>query len=182
MRLIRGLAVVLVGLLLVILPAAGPAAAQTGQLDLDVASDGALGVTIEVTDSAGNRPAEAIRLVLTATGADGQTVGPMQVQPSGEGQGFYSTGPILQPGDWQVTVTTPTPYAGEAIIDVRATPAQSPPPPPAAAASDAEGVASADGWAWLIRVAVAMLVLAILVVLVVGLVTLRARRNAFRNN
>ncbi|WFE26575.1 hypothetical protein O7623_25215 [Solwaraspora sp. WMMD791] len=181
MRLIRGLAAVLVGLLLVILPVAGPASAQTGQLDLDVASDGALGVTIEVTDSEGNRPAEVIRLTLTATGEGGRTVGPMQVQPAGEGQGFYSTGPILTPGDWQVTVSAPTPYAGEAIVDVRAVPAQSPPPPPAAAA-EADGAAAADGWTWLVRVAVAVLVLAVLVVLVVGLVTLRSRRNAFRHN
>ncbi|WP_326549498.1 hypothetical protein [Micromonospora sp. NBC_01813] len=179
-RLTNGLAAVLVGLLLAVLPVAGPAAAQSDNLQLDVAGDGATGVTVQVTDSEGNRPAQVIRLVLTATGADGQTVGPMQLQPAGEGQGFYSTGPILQPGDWQVTVSAPAPYVGEVTVDVRAVPAESPPPPPTTAASDAD--ADTAGGTWLLRSALALLALAGLAGLGTAVMVLLARRNAFRRN
>lgn len=173
MRLIRGLAAVLVGLLLVVLPAAGPASAQTEQLHLDVAGDGATGVTVQATDAAGNRLEKVVRLVLTATGPDGRTVGPMQLQPAGEGQGFYSTGPILEPGDWQVTVTAPAPYAGEVTVAVQAAPAQSPPPPPpasAAPAADAAGSTAAGWWMWPAG-------LAGLAVLLAGAAALVARRQ-----
>ena len=127
MRRTRGAAAVLAGLLLAILPVAGPAWAHDGKLKLTVAGDGATGVTVQARHADGHRLDTLVRLVLTATAAGGRTVGPLQLEPAGEGQGFYSSGPILAPGSWQVTVRAPAPHTSKATVEVRARVAQSAP-------------------------------------------------------
>ncbi|GAA3932753.1 hypothetical protein [Actinoplanes auranticolor] len=127
MRRTRGAAAVLAGLLLAILPAAGPAWAHNGKLKLEVAGDGATGITVQARHADGHRLDTLVRLVLTATADGGRAVGPVQLAPAGEGQGFYTTGPILAPGKWRVTVRAPKPYAGKVTVDVRARAAQSAP-------------------------------------------------------
>jgi len=121
-------AAVLAGLLLAILPAAGPAWAHGGKLRLEVAGDGATGVTVEARHADGHPLTEPVRLVLTATGSGGRTAGPVQIAPAGEGQGFYTSGPILTPGDWKVTVAAPAPYATKVTVAVVAKAAQAAPP------------------------------------------------------
>ncbi|GLY93851.1 hypothetical protein [Actinoplanes sp. NBRC 103695] len=141
----RGAAAVLAGLLLAILPAAGPAWAHNGKLQLEVAGDGATGVTVQARHADGHRLDTMVRLVLSATAEGGRTVGPVQLEPAGEGQGFYTSGPVLAPGTWKVTVTAPAPYATKATVEVRAKVAQAAPPPVAEAAGPA---ADAQVWRW----------------------------------
>ena len=140
---------VVVGLVLALLSTA-PAAAHTGKLKLEVAGDGAEGVTIQATYSDGHRLDKPVRLVLTGTGPDGQRIGPVQLEPAPEGQGFYSSGPLLSPGKWRVTVTAPAPNPGKATADIEAKVAQTAPAPaPVAVTADtnrAAGGGAGGGW------------------------------------
>ncbi|MFI6758647.1 hypothetical protein ACIBF5_05800 [Micromonospora sp. NPDC050417] len=127
----RSLRVLLAALALVpmLLLAAAPAAAHDGKLNLQVAGDGATGVTIRASYADGHQLETLVRLVLKATSASGDTVGPIQLNPSGEGQGFYTTGPVLSPGRWQVTVSAPAPNPAEVTVAVEAKAEQQPPKP-----------------------------------------------------
>ncbi|MEU8213560.1 hypothetical protein AB0B85_30665 [Micromonospora sp. NPDC049044] len=156
------LAAVFAGLALTLLSAA-PAAARADKLKLTVAGDGAQGVTIQASYTDGRRLDRVVRLVLTATGPDGQKVGPVQLEPQPEGQGFYSSGPVLTTGTWKVTVNSPAPLTAKASATVQARAAQSPPAPkPVAVNEPADGGSGAGaGWwpfaaAGLVLVAAAM--------------------------
>jgi hypothetical protein len=127
MRRTRGAAAVLAGLLLALLPATVPAWAHDGKLKMEVAGDGAVGITVRARHADGHQLETLVRLALTATGADGRSVGPVQLEPTGEGHGFYATGPILTPGKWQVTVRAPGPHTSEVTVEVQARAAQSAP-------------------------------------------------------
>ena len=170
MRRTRGAAAVLAGLLLAILPAAGPAWAHDGK-----------------TQAGGGRrrrhrrhrpgpprrrpPAghagPAGRSPPPPTG--GRTVGPLQLEPAGEGQGFYTSGPILAPGSWRVTVRAPAPHASKVTVEVRARAAQSAPAPVGGEAGRARGGPS---WRWW------PVGLGVLAVLVIVTMVLRRRRRA----
>lgn len=157
---------------------AGPAAARDGKLRLAVAGDGATGVTVQLSYADTGAPVETgLRLVLRATGEGGRQVGPLQLGPAGEGRGFYSSGPILTPGRWEVSVTAPEPDPAEATVVVQARepqPTQSAP----AVVADAPGRSEVDSGGgstrnrWLVGAGVVtMLALATL-----GVLGLRARR------
>jgi hypothetical protein len=180
MRRTRGAAAVLAGLLLAILPAAGPAWAHNGKLKLEVAGDGATGITVQARHADGHRLDTLVRLVLTATAAGGRTVGPVQLEPAGEGQGFYATGPILAPGKWQVTVRAPAPHTGKATVEVRARAAQSAPAqvaPVSAAKRGGSLQTTPSSWGW----PVVLSVLAVIAVLAtVAVVWLNVRRRKAR--
>lgn len=150
MRRTRGAAAVLVGLLLAILPAAGPAWAHNGKLKLEVAGDGATGVTVQARHADGHRLDTLVRLVLTATAAGGRTVGPLQLEPAGEGQGFYASGPILAPGSWRVTVRAPAPHTSKVTVEVQARAAQSAPAQvaPVSAAKRGGPAQAEPSWRW----------------------------------
>ncbi|MGC4744178.1 hypothetical protein ACLQ28_00730 [Micromonospora sp. DT201] len=127
--------------------AAAPAAAQADKLKLTVAGDGAEGVTIQATHTDGRRLEQAVRLLLTATGPDGQQIGPVQLEPQPEGHGFYSSGPVLSAGKWKVTVKSPAPLQSEATATVQARVAQSPPAPAPVAVTAPDRTAGAGaGW------------------------------------
>ncbi|WP_127500494.1 hypothetical protein [Actinoplanes solisilvae] len=132
-------AAVLAGLVLAFVPVGSPAWAHEGKLKLEVAGDGATGVTVQALHADGHRLETVVRLVVSATGAGGQTVGPVQLDPAGEGQGFYSSGAVLTPGDWRVTVRAPKPYTGEATVAVRAKAPQAAPSASPVPASSSEG-------------------------------------------
>ncbi|MET8045144.1 hypothetical protein ABZU25_30310 [Micromonospora sp. NPDC005215] len=154
------LAAVFAGLALTLFSAA-PAAAQAEKIKLTVAGDGAVGVTIQATYADGRRLDRVVRLVLTGTGPDGQKVGPVQLEPQPEGQGFYSSGPVLTAGTWKVTVNSPAPLPGEATATVQARAAQSPPAPKPVAVTRPTDGGGAGGWwpfaaAGLVLVAAAM--------------------------
>ncbi|GIE35748.1 hypothetical protein Ait01nite_087930 [Actinoplanes italicus] len=179
MRRTRGAAAVLAGLLLALLPAAGPAWAHDGKLKMEVAGDGAVGVTVQARHADGHQLETMVRLALTATGADGRSVGPVQLEPTGEGHGFYATGPILAPGKWQVTVRAPAPHTSEVTVEVEARAAQSAPAqvtPVSAAKRDTSPQTTLSSW-WR---PVALGVLAVLAIVVVVWLTVR-RREAREN-
>ncbi|MGS2613718.1 hypothetical protein ACVCAH_04185 [Micromonospora sp. LZ34] len=170
----KALATVFVGLALALLSAA-PAAAHTGKLRLTVAGDGAEGVTVQATYADGHRLDKVVRLTLTATGPDGRKVGPLQLEPAAEGQGFYVSGPILSAGRWRVTVSAPAPHRGQATAELQSRAAQSPPPAPAPVAvtgpaADTAGRGADAGW-W--PVAMAGLVLAAVAVAMAVLLSRR---------
>ncbi|SCG34981.1 hypothetical protein GA0070609_0027 [Micromonospora echinaurantiaca] len=169
----QAVAAALVGLALAFLSTA-PAAAHTGKLKLTVAGDGADGVTVQAVYADGHRLDKVVRLTLTATGPDGRRVGPVQLEPAAEGQGFYASGPILSPGRWQVTVSAPAPHRGEASAEVEARNAQSPPPAPApvAPAAGTRDPAGDGGVGWW-PLALAGLGLAVLAAVAVPLVRRR---------
>jgi len=150
MRRTRGAAAALIGLVLAILPAAGPAWAHSDKLKLEVAGDGATGVTVQARHADGHRLDTLVRLVLTATAAGGRTVGPLQLEPSGEGQGFYASGPILAPGSWRVTVRAPAPHTGKVTVEVQARAAQSAPAQaaPVSAAKRGGPPQAEPSWRW----------------------------------
>jgi hypothetical protein len=114
--------------LLALVPAA-PAAAHDGKINLAVAGDGATGVTVRATYADGHALDVVLRLVLTATADGGRSVGPIQLNPANEGQGFYASGQVLTPGRWQVRVTAPRPNPADVLVVVDARAAQAAPPP-----------------------------------------------------
>jgi hypothetical protein len=158
---------VLAGLMLAAVPVAGPAWAHDGKLKLEVAGDGATGVTVQVRHADGHRLDELVRLTVSATGAGGRSVGPLQLEPAGEGQGFYSSGPILTPGSWRVTVRAPAPYTTKATVEVKAAAAQAAPVAVVPATRRGSGEA---GWRWWWTAG-----LGAVVVLAIGAVVLRRR-------
>lgn len=163
MRRTRAAAAVLLGLLLAIVPVTGPAWAHDGKLKLEVAGDGATGVTVRARHADGHQLDTTVRLVLSATAEGGRTVGPVQLEPAGEGQGFYTSGPILTPGDWRVTVRAPAPHPSTVTVKVRAKAAQSAPAQAAAVARrGAEPAESGVRW-WPIGLGVVALLVAALV-------------------
>ena len=88
----------------VLLFGAAPAAAHGGKIKLEVAGDGATGVTVRALYQSDGHPVEdkVLRLTLTATGDGGRTAGPFDLGPAAEGRGFYSSGAVLTPGRWTV--------------------------------------------------------------------------------
>lgn len=98
-----------------------------GPVTLTVAGDGAGGVTVRAVYKNDGHAAEALRLVLNAEGDTGRRAGPVQLNGSAEGRGFYSSGRLLTPGRWEVTVTSPEPNPGTATVTVNAVAPQSQP-------------------------------------------------------
>jgi len=160
----------LAGLALAILPASGPAWAHDGRLKLEVAGDGATGVTVQARYADGHRLDTLVRLALTATAEGGRTVGPLQLEPAGEGQGFYTSGPILTPGSWRVTVRAPAPRTGKVTVEVRARAAQAARVP--ASVAKRSGMTQAEPWwRW------GTIGLGVLAVLAIVTLVLRRRRR-----
>ncbi|MET8321626.1 hypothetical protein [Micromonospora sp. NPDC005189] len=168
------LAAVFAGLALTLV-AATPAAAQTDKLKLAVAGDGAEGVTIQATYADGRRLDKLVRLILTATGPDGQELGPVQLEPAPEGQGFYTTGPLLSAGSWRVKVNAPAPHQSETTATVQAKPqAQAPRQSPSPKAARDSGAAEGITWWWTVAAAGLVLVAA---AMGVGILLGRRRTN-----
>jgi hypothetical protein len=148
--------------LLALWPAA-PAAAHGDQVVLDAAGDGATGVTVRATYKKDGHAVDdkVLRLVLNATGEGGRKVGPVQLNPASEGQGFYTSGAVLTPGKWSIVVTSPEPNPAKAVAQVEARGAQTAPPPDAASRDLGDG----DGGTWRWWVAGAALLLGTLIAL-----------------
>jgi hypothetical protein len=167
---VLGAAVLAVAVLLV--PAA-PAAAHGDKIKLDVAGDGANGVTVLARYDDGHPVDDKIlRLVLTATGDAGRRAGPIQLNPAAEGRGFYSSGALLAPGRWTVVVTAPASNAPRTSATIDTRPPQTALPPAAARPERAEGADRDGAGAWWISG------LLVAVAVVVGGLVLAARRRS----
>jgi hypothetical protein len=172
------------GVLSVLVPAR-PAVAHGGKITLEVAGDGATGVTVRAAYQSDGHPVEDkfLSLVLTATGEGGRTVGPLTLNPAPEGRGFYSTGGVLTPGRWAVVVSAADTNVirAESTVDARAAqtaaPASSAPPAPRAGATAGaadrtgpEAAGGSGGGTWWTLAFVAALA-------VTGLLVIRNRRR-----
>ena len=166
----RLVAAVFAAALLALVPGL-PAYAHDGPVTLDVAGDGAGGVTVRAVYTKDKHPVEeSVGLVLNATGEGGRSVGPIQLRPSSEGRGFYSSGPVLTPGEWAVAVTASAPHPGKASVKVHAKVAQQMQPLPAGDRDASTPAPDRFGWLWWLGGIV-------LVVLVLGAI---ARSRAVR--
>ena len=121
-RVVR-LVVLLLGVLVMALGALSAtesARAHDGPYELAVSSNGAGGLTVSVTFTEDNHPVEElINPVATATSAAGETVGPVSLILSTEGQAFWITAePFIPIGDWSVTVSTKGPDAATTTVDI----------------------------------------------------------------
>ena len=166
----------------VLLSAPSPAAAHGGKIKLEVAGDGATGVTVRALYQSDGHPVEdrVLRLTLTATADGGRTAGPVDLGPAAEGRGFYSSGAVLTPGRWTVVVTAADPNVlrAESTVDAR-TPQAAPAAPPTAPPSSAPpttdpgtagGAGSGGGAWWTIAFAVALAL--------AGIALIKVRRRA----
>jgi hypothetical protein len=135
-------------LLAVLLFGAVPAVAHGGKIKLEVAGDGATGVTVRALYENDSHPVEdkVLRLTLTATGEGGKTVGPVDVPPAGEGRSFYTSPGVLTPGRWTVAVSSTDPGVTRAESTVEARTAQlAPTASPRASAASASADRAGSG-------------------------------------
>ena len=123
----RAIAGVLVAGALV-LGSALPAAAHGGAIHLELAADGAGGVSIVPTYERDGHPVEEIvNPVLTATSASGKKVGPVHLVSSAEGIGLWVTeNPVLEEGLWTVTVSISEPSVATVTTEMEVVPLAEP--------------------------------------------------------
>jgi hypothetical protein len=124
-------AVLLTGLLAILLPV-GPAYAHGGPIKLDVHGDGGQGVNATVMYKNDGHPvSEEVVLSYTAVTADGQTLGPVRMRASAEGQSFYVGEQPLPVGAWTVTVSATRPSPAQQTVSITSTvlPAKAAVPP-----------------------------------------------------
>jgi hypothetical protein len=164
----------LAALFAVLLLGATPAAAHGGKIKLEVAGDGATGVTVRALYQSDGHPVEdkVLRLTLTATADGGRTAGPFDLGPAAEGRGFYSSGAVLTPGRWTVVVTASDPNVirAESTVDARA-PQAAPTPAPTATSSAYGSEVTVDqdnggGTLWTVAFLVALAVAGVTLILV----------------
>lgn len=124
-----------------------PASAHGGKIKLEVAGDGATGVTVRALYQSDGHPVEDkdLSLILTATGEGGKTAGPLNLEKSPEGRAFYRSGGVLSPGRWTVVVTggDPNVLRAESTVEARAQAVPAAPTSAAAASSSAASGGSA---------------------------------------
>jgi hypothetical protein len=165
----------LAALLAVLLLGATPAAAHGGKIKLEVAGDGATGVTVRALYQSDGHPVEdkVLRLILTATADGGRTAGPFDLGPAAEGRGFYSSGAVLTPGRWTVVVTAQDPNVirAESTVDARtpqaapiAQPAGSTPATPGTTDTDTDSGSGGTWWTVVFVMALAAAAVALILV------------------
>jgi hypothetical protein len=119
---------------------AAPAVAHGGEIDVEIGTDGAGGLTASLTWAGDGHPVEESAVVVVrAVSADGEEVGPVTLVSASEGVGWYRSDlELLDEGSWTVTarVREPEKAKVETKVDVVAPPtaeqAQSPSPSPTA--------------------------------------------------
>jgi hypothetical protein len=128
--------------------AAGVAVAHGGEIDVEIGTDGAGGVSASLTWAGDGHPVEESAVVVVrAVSDDGEEIGPVTLVSASEGVGWYRSDPeLLDEGSWTVTarVTEPEKTRVKASLDVVAPPvvepSDSPEPTAEAAAEDADDV------------------------------------------
>ncbi|MGP3961804.1 hypothetical protein ACTWPT_38005 [Nonomuraea sp. 3N208] len=113
------LTILLAGLALVL--GAPAASAHGGPIKLEVTGDGADNVNVLVTYKKDGHPVtEIVEATLTATSADGRSLGPVPLRSASEGQNVYRSAEPLPNGEWRVTVTATEPSKAKATVKVKA--------------------------------------------------------------
>lgn len=142
-RAVRGALAAVLGATLVLLGALGtavPASAHGGPIIISVGTDGAGGVTANLTYQNDGHPVEeAADVTVTAVSEGGEDVGPLALRSASEGVGWYVSDPgVLAEGHWTITATITTPDEATATAEVDVVPLPEPPAPDAGA-DDAAG-------------------------------------------
>ena len=132
--------VVLAGIFAVFL-GAGTAWAHGGPIELQVQGDGGQGVNVTVTYVRDHHMvAEEVRLTYTAVSGTGETVGPVPLVASNEGQAFYRSKEPLPVGNWTVTVTATHPSPATTTIGITSAALAKPAAPPVSTENPTLGV------------------------------------------
>ena len=99
-------------IIVVLLAGATPASAHGGEIVLSLSHDGGGGLQVVATRADDGHPVEdVIDPLLTATSAEGETVGPLALVSSEEGIGVWqSPTALLAAGEWTVTVSITVPF------------------------------------------------------------------------
>lgn len=132
------------------------AAGHGGPYEITLTPDGAGGFQMFAHYETDGHLVEAVMdPVVEATATDGRTAGPVSLVSSAQGKGRWVTSePLLDNGDWTVTVSTTTPEEASTTVEVIVEPLEAPVEPepieaaPEAAAGEADETthtASTDG-------------------------------------
>jgi hypothetical protein len=143
-RAVRGLVVAALAAALALLGLASPASAHGGPIVISVGTDGAGGITANLTYHDDGHPVEeSADVTVTAVSDSGESVGPVDLRSASEGVGWYVSDPgVLTEGHWTLTATMTTPAEATATAEVDVVPL---PEPPAADTADPDDAAdSAD--------------------------------------
>jgi hypothetical protein len=104
---------------LAVLLSGGVAYAHGGPIKLDAHGDGGQGVNVTVTyKNDGHMVPDEVHMTYTAISSDKQTIGPVKMVASAEGQSFYTSAEPLPVGNWTVTVTATHPSPAQQTIAV----------------------------------------------------------------
>lgn len=143
-RPVRALLVAALGALLALAGAAAPASAHGGDIVISLGTDGAGGVSANLTYKNDGHPVEeSADVSVTAESDAGETVGPLTLRSASEGVGWYVSEPdVLGEGHWVLTatITEPSEATASAQVDVVA-----PAEPPASAEDAGSDAAGEDG-------------------------------------
>jgi len=126
---VRALLVAALGALLALAGVAAPASAHGGDIVISLGTDGAGGVSANLTYKNDGHPVEeSADVSVTAESDAGETVGPLTLRSASEGVGWYVSEPdVLGEGHWVLTatITEPSEATASAQVDVVA-PAEPP--------------------------------------------------------
>jgi hypothetical protein len=100
--------------------AAGVAVAHGGEIDVEIGTDGAGGVSASLTWAGDGHPVEdSAVVVVRAVSDDGDEVGPVTLVSASEGVGWYRSEPeLLGEGHWTVTAQVKEPKKAEVEVEV----------------------------------------------------------------
>ncbi|TGO05153.1 hypothetical protein [Serinibacter arcticus] len=146
-RLRASLSALLLGLLATVALGSVPAQAHGGPISIGLGTDGGGGIDAYLTYTQDGHPVEeSAAITVVAVSETGEEVGPLTLQSSTSGVGWYhSEAGVLGEGHWTVTGTLTSPSEAEASVelDVVALPAPTA-SEPAESESAAEGDAASD--------------------------------------
>lgn len=96
-----------------------PAWAHGGPIAIQASGDGGQGITATVTYQKDGHPVDTeVVMTYTAVSDTGETIGPLPLKASAEGQAFYVSKDKLPPGRWTVTITATHPSAATRTISL----------------------------------------------------------------
>ncbi|GMA33220.1 hypothetical protein [Litorihabitans aurantiacus] len=119
-RLIATLSALVLGLLAVLATGAVPAQAHGGPIAIGLGTDGGGGIDAFLTYEGDGHPVEeSAAITVVAVSDAGEEVGPLTLQSSSSGVGWYrSEAGVLGEGHWTVTATLTAPSEAEAQVEV----------------------------------------------------------------
>ena len=145
-RLRASLSALLLGLLATVALGSVPAQAHGGPISIGLGTDGGGGIDAFLTYTGDNHPVEeSAAITVVAVSETGEEVGPLTLQSSTSGVGWYhSEAGVLGEGHWTVTATLTSPSEAEASVELDVVALPAPAESGSESASSAESDASAS--------------------------------------